>query len=70
MERAFGLLVKRFPRLHLLNQKSTRKKIKVILSGCALHNICIMEDDNIERFLHKARNVSENWLIDNFMDLL
>ena len=58
VERAFGLLVKQFPRLHLLNQKSTRKKIKVILSACALHNIYILENDNIEHYLRKPRNVS------------
>ena len=58
VERAFGLLLKRFPRLTLLNQKTTKKKIKVILSSCALHNICIMENDSVRSYLRKAKKVS------------
>ena len=60
VERAFGLLLKRFPRLTLLNQKTTKKKIKVILSSCALHNICIMENDSVRSYLRKAKKVSFN----------
>ena len=46
--------MKRFPRLQLLNQKTTKKKIKVILAACGLHNICIMENDNVEFYIRKA----------------
>ena len=51
------MLMKRFPRLQLLNQKSTKKKIKVILAACGLHNICIMENDNVKFYIRKASQV-------------
>lgn len=57
IERAFGMLIKRFPRLQLLNQKTLRKKIKVIMAACVLHNICIMENDNIQFYLNISKRV-------------
>ena len=51
------MLMKRFPRLQLLNQKTTKKKIKVILAACGLHNICIMENDNVKFYIRKASQV-------------
>ena len=51
------MLMKRFPRLQLLNQKTTKKKIKVILAACGLHNICIMENDNVKFYIKKASQV-------------
>lgn len=57
VERAFSLLFRRFPRLHLLNMKSEQKKIKVVMAACMLHNICIMENDNVDYYLQKAKEV-------------
>ena len=51
------MLMKRFPRLQLLNQKTTKKKIKVILAACGLCNICIMENDNVKFYIRKASQV-------------
>ena len=51
IERSFALLLQRFPRIRLLNQKKLTKKIKAVMSSCILHNICILENDNIEYFL-------------------
>ena len=51
------MLMKRFPRLQLLNQKTTKKKIKVIMAACGLHNICIMENDNVKFYIRKASQV-------------
>ena len=45
IERAFGLLGSRFPRLLKLNVKTLEKRIHCIVSSCVLHNWCIMEDD-------------------------
>ena len=45
IERAFGLLGIRFPRLMRLNVKSLDKRIMCIVSACVLHNWCILEDD-------------------------
>ena len=53
--------MKRFPRLQLLNQKSTKKKIKVILAACGLHNICIMENDNVKFYIRKASQVLKHF---------
>ena len=52
--------MKRFPRLQLLNQKSTKKKIKVILTACGLRNICIMENDNVDFYIRRAPQVLNN----------
>ena len=45
IERAFGLLGQRFPRLLKLKVKSLDKKIMCIVSTCVLHNWCILEND-------------------------
>ena len=55
------MLMKRFPRLQLLNQKTTKKKIKVILAACGLHNICIMENDNVKFYIRKASQVLKHF---------
>ena len=55
------MLMKRFPRLQLLNQKSTKKKIKVIMAACGLHNICIMENDNVKFYIRKASQVLKHF---------
>ena len=45
IERAFGLLGLRFPRLLKLKVQSLDKRIKCIVAACVLHNWCLMEDD-------------------------
>ena len=45
IERAFGLLGLRFPRLMKLKVNTLEKCIKCIVAACVLHNWCIMEDD-------------------------
>ena len=45
IERAFGLLGLRFPRLMKLNVHSLEKRINCIVSACVLHNWCILQDD-------------------------
>ena len=45
IERAFGLLGLRFPRLLKLKVNSLDKRILCIVASCVLHNWCIMEDD-------------------------
>ena len=48
IERAFGLLGLRFPRITHLKCKSNNKRIKVVVATCVLHNWCLMEDDDDE----------------------
>ena len=38
-----------------LESEKSEKKIKVAMAVCILHNICIMENDNVDYFLRKAR---------------
>ena len=45
IERAFGLLGLRFPRLLKLKVQSLEKRINCKVAACVLHNWCIMEDD-------------------------
>ena len=45
IERAFGLLGLRYPRLLKLKVNSLDKRIQCIVASCVLHNWCIMEDD-------------------------
>ena len=40
IERAFGLLGLRFPRLTHLIVRSNEKRIKCVVAACALHNWC------------------------------
>ena len=46
IERAFGLLGLRFPRLAHLKFRSNDKRIMCVVAACVLHNWCIMEDDD------------------------
>ena len=48
IERAFGLLGLRFPRLLHVTAKSNTKRINIVVAACVLHNWCIMEDDDDE----------------------
>ncbi|XP_055999976.1 putative nuclease HARBI1 [Ostrea edulis] len=52
VERAFGLLKGRFTRLQHINQNEVESIIHTIVTGCILHNICIMNDDNFREFLN------------------
>ena len=44
IERAFGHLKSRFPRLRLIESRDTDFICKLIMSACCLHNFCILED--------------------------
>ena len=59
IERAFGLLGIRFPRLQHLKHKDNDKRILVVVAACVLHNWCIMEDDEDDRIFRMAENVTE-----------
>ena len=63
------MLMKRFPRLQLLNQKTTKKKIKVILAACGLHKICIMENDNVKFYIRKASQVLKHYVSNEHIEL-
>lgn len=48
VERAFGLLKGRFLRLQYVHQKNTETITHTILTGCVLHNLCILNDDQVD----------------------
>ena len=60
IERAFGLLGLRFPRLLKLKVQSLDKRIKCIVSACVLHNWCLMEDDGDEFDELQGHNLDMN----------
>ncbi|XP_071138421.1 uncharacterized protein [Mytilus edulis] len=51
--RAFALLKDRFTRLQCINTKSIELAVDIIVACCALHNICIMQGDDIEDLLNE-----------------
>ena len=69
VERSFALLLQRFPRTVKLNQHTLQKKIKVVMASCILHNICIIENDNIQYFIERSRRVSVQFKIPNILDI-
>ena len=48
IERAFGLLGIRFPRLSYLRCRTNEKRITHVVAACVLHNWCLIEDDEDE----------------------
>ena len=59
IERAFGLLGLRFPRLTYLRFRTNDKRIMSVVAACVLHNWCIMEDDEDDTMFRLAENVQE-----------
>lgn len=50
VERAFGLLKGRFTRLQHINQNEMEGIVQTVVTGCILHNICIINNDNFKNF--------------------
>lgn len=51
MERSIGHLKKRFRRLIEVTIHHTKNCFKTIVSGCILHNLCIIHEDSVEDFV-------------------
>lgn len=51
VERAIGHLKQRFRRLQEITVHDLEEIIKTIVSGCILHNLCILHHDGVEDFL-------------------
>ena len=52
VERAFGILKGRFPRLRFIYQKDIKTIVHTVISACILHNICIISRDENLDFLN------------------
>lgn len=53
VERAFGLLKGRFSRLQHINQNEMEGIVQTVVTGCILHNICIINNDNFQELLNE-----------------
>ena len=56
IERAFGLLKGRFRRLQLLDTMTVETAVHIILASCVMHNICILNEDEVEEYMDEDRN--------------
>ena len=68
IERAFGTLKGRFRRLKFIDMKDVRKAVKLVLSCCSLHEICLINCDEFEEYIQEG--LSENEEINDFQDVL
>ena len=59
IERAFGLLGIRFPRLTHITSRTNDKRIKIVVAACVLHNWCIMEDDDDDAMFRMVQVTEE-----------
>ncbi|XP_062609347.1 uncharacterized protein LOC134271110 [Saccostrea cucullata] len=56
VERAIGHLKQRFRRLQEITIHDSDEIVKTIVSGCILHNLCILHHDSVEDFLTNDPN--------------
>lgn len=56
VERAIGHLKQRFRRLQEITIHDSDEIVKTIVSGCILHNLCILHQDSVEDFLTNDLN--------------
>jgi hypothetical protein len=53
IERAFGLLKGRFPRLTSLVVNRVETVVDIIMACCVLHNVCIQQSDIKDEFMQR-----------------
>ena len=56
IERAFGLLKGRFPRLTHLVVNKVESAVDIIMACCVFHNICIQQSDIIDEFMQRDQD--------------
>ena len=60
IERAFGLLKGRFRRLLYVDTIENETAVDVIMTCCILHNICLLNNDDITELIEQDGNVFDN----------
>ena len=72
VERAIGQYKGRFPRLQNLDQRNMETIVSTIIAACVMHNICIMQNDQVPDVLYEepvaqplpnAENFDQNALL-------
>ena len=62
VERSFGLLKGRFRRLREITVHKPRKIVSIIVCGCILHNLTIINHEDIEEFMEADNDGHPNRL--------
>ena len=68
IERSFGVLKGRFRRLKYIDMLEIEKIVNVILSCCALHQLCLNNLDDVKEYLHEGLCINEE--INNYQDFM
>lgn len=68
IERAFGLLKGRFRRLKYVNLKDLGRICRTIAASCILHNIAVLNNDELEDMLEGDDDVADDNLVANLFD--
>lgn len=68
VERAFGALKGRFRRLKYIDMLDICEAVKLVLSCCTLHEICLVNSDEFEEYVNEG--LLDNEEINDFRDFL
>lgn len=60
IERSFGLLKGRFRRLQNIDVCTVQAAVEVCISGCILHNICILQADELDDYFNDNQGQMQN----------
>lgn len=68
IERAFGALKGRFRRLKYIDMSDIGEAVRLVLSCCALHELCLVNSEELEEYIQEG--LVNNEEINDFHDFL
>lgn len=68
VERCYGHLKGRFRRLREITVRKPPHIIAIIISGCILHNLCVLSHDDVEDFIDEDHDVNANFYPNIYLD--
>lgn len=68
VERCYGHLKGRFRRLREITVRKPPQIIAIIISGCILHNLCVLSHDDVEDFIDEDHDVNANFYPNIYLD--
>lgn len=68
VERCYGHLKGRFRRLREITVRKPPHIIAIIISGCILHNLCVLSHDDVEDFIDEDHDVDANFYPNIYLD--